>query len=104
MTTVWRDADIPTMLQATGAVPITIDGTQGIGLMDWNDQLLVGDQTEAQVIVGMPMLTVQTSAFPNVKVDSAVTVDGVNYTVRERLKYGDGGLTKLFLGIQAAPA
>jgi hypothetical protein len=98
VTTVWRDADIPTMIQATGGVPVTIDGTQGIGLMDWNDQLLVADQDHAQVIVGMPMLTVQTSAFPNAKVDSAVTVDGKNYTVRERLKYGDAGLTKLFLG------
>jgi hypothetical protein len=98
VTTVWRDADIPTMIQVTGGVPVTIDGVQGIGLMDWNDQLLVGDQQNAQVIVGMPMLTVQTSAFPNVKVDSAVTVDGTNYTVRERLRYGDSGLTKLFLG------
>jgi hypothetical protein len=86
----------------TGGVPVTIDGTAGIGLMDWNDQLLVGDQDHAQVIVGMPMLTIQTSAFPNVKEDSAVIVDGKNYTVRERLRYADAGLTKLFLGTATA--
>jgi hypothetical protein len=98
VTTVWRDADIPSLIQMTGGVPVTIDGTQGTGLMDWNDQLLVGDHDHAQVIVGMPMLTIQTSAFPNVKEDSAVLVDGKNYTVRERLRYADSGLTKLFLG------
>lgn len=102
MSTVWRDADIPELIQRTGGVPVTIDGTTGIGLMDWNDQLLVGDQDHAQVIVGMPMLTIQTSAFPNVKEDSAVTVDGKSYTVRERLRYGDSGLTKLFLGTATA--
>jgi hypothetical protein len=98
MTTIWQDGDIPTLLQATGAVPCTIDGVAGIALMDWNDELLTGDPARAQVIIGQPMLTIQTSAFPAVKVDSVVVIDGKSYTVRERLKYGDGGTTKLFLG------
>jgi hypothetical protein len=98
MTTIWQDGDIPTLLQGTGAVPCTIDGVDGIALMDWNDELLTGDPARAQVIIGQPMLTIQTSAFPAVKVDSVVVIDGKSYTVRERLKYGDGGTTKLFLG------
>jgi hypothetical protein len=98
MSTIWQDGDIPTLLSATGAVPCTIDGVAGIALMDWVDDLMTGDPARAQVIVGAPMLTIQTSAFPTVKVDSVVVIDGKTYTVRERLKYGDGGTTKLFLG------
>lgn len=99
MSTIWRDGDIPSLILATGGVPCTIDGVDGIALMDWNDELAVGDVGRAQVILGQPMLTIQTSAFPNAKVDSFVVIDGKWYTVRERFKYGDGGLTKLFLGI-----
>jgi len=102
VSTVWKDADIPKLIQGTGGGPVTIDGTPGFGLMDWNDALQVGDQDHGQVILGMPMLTVQTSAFPNAKVDSVVIVDGKTYTVRERLAYGDGGNTKLFLGTATA--
>lgn len=79
-------------------MPIAIDGVEGIGILDWNDELQTGDQLNGQVIVGIPMLTIQSSRFPYVRVDSAVSIDGKLYSVRERLKYGDGGTTKLFLG------
>jgi hypothetical protein len=103
MSTIWQDGDIPTLISATGGVPCTIDGIAGIALMDWNDELFTGDPARGQVIVGAPMLTIQTSAFPNVKVDSVVVIDGNTWTVRERLKYGDGGTTKLYLGPPSPP-
>jgi hypothetical protein len=98
MSTVWNDTDIPGMIAATGGVPCTIGGYAGMCLMDLNDSILIQDSNRGQVVAGQPMLTVQTSAFPSLDIDTPVTVDGKNYTVRERLRYGDSGLTKLFLG------
>jgi hypothetical protein len=102
LSTVWHDDEIDFLLRAVGAVAVTIDGVAGIGTLDWNDELQAGDQLRGQVIVGVPMLTVRSSAFPMVHVDSAVSVDGKLYSVRERLKYGDGGTTKLFLGTSSS--
>ncbi|MGH9685283.1 MAG: head-tail joining protein [Candidatus Acidiferrales bacterium] len=96
------DADIPALLADTG-VPVTIGGVAGIGLLDEADEIVVhdfmrGEQDRGQVAVPVTTLTVRTSDFPAVAVNVAVTVGSRNYTVRERLRTGDGGLTKLLLG------
>ena len=93
----FRDQDIPFLLQDTG-VPVVIGGVSGVGLLDENDQVLVSDRNGGEVLVPMTTLTVQSSAFPNVRIDTAVTVNGTNYTIRERLKTGDAALTKILLG------
>jgi hypothetical protein len=98
VSTVWNDTDIPAMIAATGGVPCTIGGVAGICLFDLNDSILIQDSNRGQVVMGQPMLTVQTSAFPTLDIDTPVTVDGKNYKVRERLRRGDSGLTSLFLG------
>jgi hypothetical protein len=98
VSTVWNDTDIPAMIAATGGVPCTIGGVAGICLFDLNDSILIQDSNRGQVVMGQPMLTVQTSAFSTLDIDSPVTVDGKNYKVRERLRRGDSGLTNLFLG------
>ena len=94
---VFRDQDIPFLLQDTG-VPVVIGGVSGVGLLDENDQVLVSDRNGGEVLVPMTTLTVQSSAFPNMRIDTAVTVNGTNYTIRERLKTGDAALTKILLG------
>jgi|SRR6516164_2133319 hypothetical protein len=93
----FRDQDIPFLLQDTG-VPVVIGGVSGVGLLDENDQVLVSDRNGGEVLVPMTTLTVQSSAFPNMRIDTAVTVNGTNYTIRERLKTGDAALTKILLG------
>ena len=93
----FRDQDIPFLLQDTG-VPVVIGGVSGVGLLDENDQVLVSDRNGGEVLVPMTTLTVQSSAFPNMRIDTAVTVNGTNYTTRERLKTGDAALTKILLG------
>ena len=93
----FRDQDIPALLADTG-VPVTIGGVAGTGLLDENDQVLVSDRNGGEVLVPMTTLTVQSSAFPNLRIDTAITVNGTNYTVRERLKTGDAALTKILLG------
>jgi hypothetical protein len=91
------DADIPALLADMG-IAVTIGGVGGSGLLDESDEVLVQDQTRGAVVMMMTTLTVQTSAFPAVAIDAAVVIGARNFTVRERLRLGDGGLTKLLLG------
>ena len=93
----FRDQDIPFLLLDTG-VPVVVGGVSGVGLLDENDQVLVSDRNGGEVLVPMTTLTVQSSAFPSMRIDTAVTVNGTNYTIRERLKTGDAALTKILLG------
>lgn len=98
MSTVWNDGDIPFLIQATGGVPCTIDGVEGFALADYSVQPQTGDGTQGEVLVGIPVLTIQSSGFPNAAVGSFVVIDGKFFTVRSRLPYGDGGNSQLFLG------
>jgi hypothetical protein len=78
---------------------VTVGGVGGVGLLDEADQILVQDAERGQVVVTMTTLTIQTSAFPAVKIGDAVIIGSKHFTVRERLRESDGGLTKLLLGI-----
>ena len=71
----------------------------GVGLLDEADQILVQDVNRGEVVATATTLTIQTSAFPNVAIGDAVTAGSRSFTVRERLREGDGGLTKLLLGV-----
>lgn len=93
----FRDADIPALLADMG-IAVTIGGVAGIGLLDEADQIVVQDSERAGVVMLATTLTVQTSAFPAAKIGDPVVVGTINFTVRERLREGDGGLTKLLLG------
>jgi hypothetical protein len=84
--TIFRDADIALMLQACGALPCVIGGVAGIGLLDEVELNFGGDVTR---------ITVQTSAFPNMRIDDVVTIDGRTGIVASRLKIDDGGLTRI---------
>lgn len=91
------DADIPALM-ADMAVAITVGGVAGVGLLDEADQILVHDDQRGEVVATATTLTVQSSAFPNAAIGQAVVVGAKNFTVRERLRESDGGLTKLLLG------
>src|SRR5258708_973574 len=79
-------------------IAVTVGGVAGVGLLDEADQLLVQDQNRGEVVATATTLTIQTSAFPNIKIGDAVSVGGKGFTVRERIRESDGGLTKLLLG------
>ena len=93
----FRDADIPALLADMG-IPVTVGGVSGTGLLDEADELLVQDQVRGQVVVLATTLTVQTSAFPAAAIGQSVTIGAKTFTIRERLRIGDGALTKLLLG------
>jgi hypothetical protein len=96
--TAFGDADIPALLADMG-IAVLIGGVGGIGLLDEADEITVNDQNRGGVVVLSTTLTVQSSAFPAMKIGDAVIVGSKNFTVRERLREGDGGLTKLLLGV-----
>jgi hypothetical protein len=92
------DADIPALMADMG-ISITVGGVAGIGLLDEADQILVQDVNRGEVVATATTLTIQSSAFPSAKIDDAVVVGSKHFTVRERLRESDGGLTKLLLGV-----
>jgi hypothetical protein len=91
------DADIPALMADMG-IRVTVGGVDGIGLLDEADQILVQDVNRGEVVATATTLTIQSSAFPNARIDDVVSVGSKNFTVRERLRESDGGLTKLLLG------
>lgn len=92
------DADIPALMADMG-IAVTVGGVGGVGLLDEADQILVQDSNRGEVVATATTLTIQTSAFPSAKIGDAVIAGGRNFTVRERLRESDGGLTKLLLGL-----
>jgi hypothetical protein len=95
---VFGDADIPILMADVG-VPVTVGGVAGRGIVDWAGEIIVQDAQRGEVIATVTTISVQTSAFPNAKGGDAVVLNSRNFTVRERLPEGDGGLTKLLLGV-----
>src|SRR5579863_1666343 len=95
--TAFGDSDIPTLLADMG-IAVTVGGVNGIGLLDEADEILVQDADRGQVVVLATTLTVRTTDFPSAAIGQTVAVGSRNFTVRERLRIGDGGLTKLLLG------
>lgn len=95
--TAFGDSDIPTLLADMG-IAVVVGGVNGIGLLDEADEVLVQDADRGQVVVLATTLTVRTTDFPLAAIGQAVAVGPRNFTVRERLRIGDGGLTKLLLG------
>jgi hypothetical protein len=79
-------------------IAVSVGGVNGVGLLDEADQILVQDAERGEVVVLATTLTVQTSAFPAAAIGQPVAVGSRNFTVRDRQRIGDGGLTKLLLG------
>jgi hypothetical protein len=93
----FRDQDIPFLLADFGD-SVTIGSVTKNGILDENDTLLASDRGGGEVIVPVTTLTLRTSDFPNLAIDTSITVGGKTYKVRERLKTGDAALTKVLLG------
>lgn len=99
MTTFFNDADIPSMLADFG-VPVVFNGVSGHkGIVDYVDGVTLKENGISGVVNKAITVQVQTSAFPALLANNAIglpiTVDGVNYTVRQRLQLTDGATTHL---------
>jgi len=98
MTAPYGDNDLAYCLQDMG-VPVVAGGVASFGAFDLHDTIVVEDAQRGQVHAHVPSVVVQVSAFSDaaLAIDAAITVDGVNYRVREHEALNDGALLKLFL-------
>jgi hypothetical protein len=96
----FRDQDIPLMMSTSEfARPIRIGTVDGVCIPDLEEQAFqTGDQPNAEVVIPVSSVLVQTSAFPGAQIDDPIVFDGMSYTVRERLRVKDGALTRILLG------
>lgn len=87
------DTDIPALLADFG-VDIEVGGITTKALLD-----IVDEEMQLQAIPSGPVVgkgiafTFQTSALPAVDVGQALTSELKTYTIRQRMRIGDGALT-----------
>lgn len=81
-------------------VPVTTGAVTGLGILDMPSQVVA----DGMVLTTDYKLTVKTSQFGGLLYGDAITVDGVNYQVREAMKVDDGVFTELFLAKLAPDA
>jgi hypothetical protein len=74
-------------------VTVTSGAVSGMGILDMPSQIVA----DGMVLTTDYKLTVRTSEFGGLIYGAAVTVDGVNYQVREAMKVDDGQFTELML-------
>lgn len=96
MTFAFGDSDIPALLADFG-VDITVGGITTKALLDVADEeMLELAKTVGSSVVGKAIVfTFQTSALPAVDVGQELVSEQVTYTIRQRMRGGDGALTKL---------
>ena len=74
-------------------VTVTSGAVTGLGILDMPGQVVAGDM----IITTDYRLTVKTSEFGGLIYGAGVTVDGINYQVREAMKIDDGEFSDLML-------
>jgi hypothetical protein len=81
------------MFLADFGVTVTSGAVSGMGILDMPSQVVA----DGMVLTTDYRLTVRTSEFGGLIYGAGVTVDGVNYQVREAMKIDDGQFTELML-------
>lgn len=74
-------------------VPVSAGVVTGMGILDMPSQIVA----DGMVLTTDYKLTVKTADFGGLLYGDGITVDGVNYHVREAMKVDDGRFTELFL-------
>jgi hypothetical protein len=74
-------------------VPVSAGAVTGMGILDMPSQVVA----DGMVLTTDYKLTVRTAEFGGLIYGAGITVDGVNYQVREALKVDDGAMTELML-------
>jgi hypothetical protein len=74
-------------------VPVSAGAVTGVGVLDMPSQVVA----DGMVLTTDYKLTVRTSVFGGLLYGDGITVDGVNYQVREAMKVDDGKFTELML-------
>jgi hypothetical protein len=85
--------EFPDIFLEDFGVTVTNGITTSKGILDMPSEVIAG----GMVITTDYALTVKTSAFPTLKYDDALTVNGAAYTVREAKLQDDGAFTIAYL-------
>jgi hypothetical protein len=86
----YGDADTAYILGDTLSVAFTFGVLNGRGILDTEDRSM--SQADGDVVGLQTTFLVSPAAVPGIKRGSAITVDGVNYKVRNPMKQPDGTL------------
>lgn len=86
--------DLGNILSDLDEVTIVFSSLTVKGVLDSPDELLL-EAGQGAAIGKHIAVAYQTSALSALVVGSSITVDSVSYVVRERLRIGDGKLTRI---------
>ena len=75
------------------AVPVTAGAISGLGILDMPSEIIA----DGVVLTTDYKLTCESSKFGNLLHSDAITVDGVNYTVRSAALIDDGAFCEIML-------
>ena len=83
------------VLEDAGGVDVSYgSGISGHGILDEVEEV----ELETGRVLGMRrVVIVRTSTFPGLQNDSAITVGGVSYTIRDHERIDEGALTRIQL-------
>lgn len=97
MPTFFGDDDIAAIMadEEGFGVPVVFGAYQGRGIVDYVGKDVLQSMGISGVSATAITVDVQTSAFPGLTIKSVITVDGVQYSVRDRQQVGDGAETHL---------
>jgi len=96
---VYRDGDIPGMLLDTG-VEFVHAGIVTKALLDTPEAEFLQATGKGGMIGKSVTAIIQSSKHPTISVKDTVKIDGIDYTVIERLKESDGGITRLLCALK----
>jgi hypothetical protein len=92
--------EIPDVFLADFGVPVTAGNVSGVGILDMPTQVI----SDGMVLSTDYALTAKTSEFGGLLYGDGITVDGVNYQVREVRKLDDGKFCEISMSKLAPEA
>lgn len=97
MPTFFGDDDLASIMEDEGgfAVAVVFGSNEGRGIADYVSKDVLQSMGMSGISATVITVDIQTSAFPGLAVSSLITVDGVNYKVRDRSQVGDGAETHI---------
>lgn len=90
------DSDLAYILGDTLSVAFTFGAYNGRGILDTEDRSM--SQADGDVVGLQTTFQIGQAAAPGIKRGSAITVDGVNYKVRDLMKQPDRSLLLYLVG------
>lgn len=96
---IFQDAEIETMLTDWGNI-LTANDLSAACTLDDREELVLEQDGGSGQIARRITATIRSSDFPSLAANDPISIDGVAYTVYQKLLLGDGALSELWLRIE----